>query len=148
MFSEITALYNYNHTKYINTAPAILSASDILCPSEELEWGPDVTEVYLLTLQLNYSPLNKYLNNNHCQSRNSVVGIATSYGLDDRGVRVRVPVESRIFSSPNRSDGLWGPPNLLSNGYRGREADHSPPTSAEAKKMWICTSTPPYVFMA
>jgi hypothetical protein len=26
------------------------------------------------------------------QSRNSVVGIATSYGLDDRGVGVRVPV--------------------------------------------------------
>jgi hypothetical protein len=30
----------------------------------------------------------------------------------------------------------------------GREADHSPPTSAEIKKMWIYTSAPPYVFMA
>jgi hypothetical protein len=30
----------------------------------------------------------------------------------------------------------------------GREADHSPPTSAEVKKMWIYTSTPPYAFMA
>jgi hypothetical protein len=30
----------------------------------------------------------------------------------------------------------------------GREADHSPPTSAEAKMLWIYTSTPPYVFMA
>jgi hypothetical protein len=29
-----------------------------------------------------------------------------------------------------------------------READHSPPPSAEVKKMWICTSTPPYAFMA
>jgi hypothetical protein len=29
-----------------------------------------------------------------------------------------------------------------------READHSPPTSAEVKKTWIYTSTPPYVFMA
>jgi hypothetical protein len=29
-----------------------------------------------------------------------------------------------------------------------READHSPPTSVEGKKMWIYTSTPPYVFMA
>jgi hypothetical protein len=29
----------------------------------------------------------------------------------------------------------------------GREADHSPPTSAEVKKMWIFTSTPPYAFM-
>jgi hypothetical protein len=27
-----------------------------------------------------------------CRSRDSVVGIATSYELDDRGVRVRVPV--------------------------------------------------------
>jgi hypothetical protein len=30
---------------------------------------------------------------------------------------------------------------------QGRETDHSPPTSAEVKKMWIYTSTPPYVFM-
>jgi hypothetical protein len=51
------------------------------------------------------------------RSRVSVVGIATGYGLDDRGVGVRVPVESRI--SPNRPDRLWGLPNLLSNGYRG-----------------------------
>jgi hypothetical protein len=43
---------------------------------------------------------------------NTIVGIATSYGLDDRGVGVRVPVGSRIFSSPCRQDRLWGPPNL------------------------------------
>jgi hypothetical protein len=30
----------------------------------------------------------------------------------------------------------------------GREAHHSPPTIAEVKKMWIYTSTPPYIFMA
>jgi hypothetical protein len=47
------------------------------------------------------------------------VGIATDYGLNDRGVRVRVPVGSRIFTFPRRPDRLWGPPNLLSNGYRG-----------------------------
>jgi hypothetical protein len=28
-----------------------------------------------------------------------------------------------------------------------READHSPPTSAEIKNMWIYTSIPPYVFI-
>jgi hypothetical protein len=28
------------------------------------------------------------------------------------------------------------------------EADHSLPTNAEIKETWICTSTPPYVFMA
>jgi hypothetical protein len=59
-----------------------------------------------------------YIKVNLCSMYTSV-GIATSYGLDDRGVGVRVPVRSRIFSSPNRPDQLWGPPNLLSNGYRG-----------------------------
>jgi hypothetical protein len=31
---------------------------------------------------------------------------------------------------------------------RGREADHSPPSSIAVKKAWSCTSTPPYVFMS
>jgi hypothetical protein len=30
----------------------------------------------------------------------------------------------------------------------GREADHSPPTSAEVKNAWSYTSTPQYTFMA
>jgi hypothetical protein len=35
-------------------------------------------------------------------------------------------------------DRLWGPPSLLYNGYRGkarpgRDADHSPPSSAEVE---------------
>jgi hypothetical protein len=66
------------------------------------------------------------------------------------GVGVRFPVGSSIFSSPRRPDRLWGPPSLLSNGYRalsagvnrpGREACRSPPTSAEVRKIWIYTST-------
>jgi hypothetical protein len=48
--------------------------------------------------------------------RDNVDGIATGYGLDDG---VRVPVGSRIYSSPCRPDRLWGPTKLLSNGYRG-----------------------------
>jgi hypothetical protein len=51
-------------------------------------------------------------------SRDSVVGIPTGYGLDDREVGVRVPVGARIFSSPLSPDRLWGPPNVLSDGYR------------------------------
>jgi hypothetical protein len=31
---------------------------------------------------------------------------------------------------------------------QGLEADHSHPISVEVKKMWIYTSTPPYVFKA
>jgi hypothetical protein len=42
------------------------------------------------------------------ESRDSSVGIATGYGLDDRDVGVRVPVGSRIFSPLRRPDRLWG----------------------------------------
>jgi hypothetical protein len=31
------------------------------------------------------------------RSRDSVVGVATGYGMDDRGVGIRVWIESRIF---------------------------------------------------
>jgi hypothetical protein len=50
--------------------------------------------------------------------RDSAVGIVTGYRLEDRGVGIRVPVGSRIFSSPRRPDWLWGPPSLLFSGYR------------------------------
>jgi hypothetical protein len=57
--------------------------------------------------------------------------------------------------SPRPALGLTQPPKqgvpgALSPGVKrpGREADHSPPTSAEAKKMWIYTSTSPYALTA
>jgi hypothetical protein len=54
------------------------------------------------------------------KSRDSAVCIATGYGLYDRGVGVRVVVvAARIFTSPCHPDRLWGPPRLLSVGYRG-----------------------------
>jgi hypothetical protein len=53
------------------------------------------------------------------RSLDSSVGIVTDYGLDDREVGVRVPEGSKVFSSPNCPDQLWGSPNLISNGYQG-----------------------------
>jgi hypothetical protein len=86
-------------------------------------------------------------------SRDSAVGIATGYGLDDRGVGVRVPVGSPKSSRPalgSTQPHIQWVPGALSPGVRrqGREADHSPPTSAEVKKMWIYTSISPHVFIA
>jgi hypothetical protein len=83
-------------------------------------------------------------------------GIVTGYGLEDREVGVRVPVGSIIFSASSRPDlGPSQPPiqwelGSISSAVKrsGREADHSPTTSAEVKKMWIYVYTPPYAFMA
>jgi hypothetical protein len=52
-------------------------------------------------------------------SRDSTIGKVTGYGLHDRRVGVRVPVASRILSSPRRPDRFWDPPNVLSNAYQG-----------------------------
>jgi hypothetical protein len=43
------------------------------------------------------------------RNRGDAVGIAADYGLDDRGAGVRVPVESRTFTSQYRPDQFWGP---------------------------------------
>jgi hypothetical protein len=84
-------------------------------------------------------------------SRDSTFGIVTGYVLDDHGVGVRVPVGSRIFSTPVVQTGSGVDPTsypmvlkALSPGVKrqGREADHSLPTSGKVKKMWIYTSTP------
>jgi hypothetical protein len=58
--------------------------------------------------------------------------IVSGYGLDDRAIGFRSPAETKDFSS-DCPDRLWGPPNHLYNGYLGpgRNADHSPPSSAE-----------------
>jgi hypothetical protein len=47
------------------------------------------------------------------RSRDSSVGIATGYGLDDKGGGNSSPSRVKIFTSPYRPDRLWGPPNLL-----------------------------------
>jgi hypothetical protein len=74
-------------------------------------------------------------------SQDSAVGMATGYGLDDRGVGVRVQA-GRGFSlfSPSIQ---WVPGELSPEVKRPvREADDSPPSSAKIKNKWIYTSTP------
>jgi hypothetical protein len=72
--------------------------------------------------------------------------IATGYGLDSQGVGVRVPVggknfhfsmSSRLALGPTQPPIQWVSGDLSPWIRRlGREADHSPPTSAEVKEIW------------
>jgi hypothetical protein len=79
-------------------------------------------------------------------SWDSAVIIAINYGLEDQGMRVWLLVVSWISSSPQHTENLWGPPNLLFIVYWGSpptpqvrrpwcEADHSTPTTAKVKKI-------------
>jgi hypothetical protein len=76
-------------------------------------------------------------------------GIATGYGLNDRGVGIRVPVGCSLLHVVQT--GSRAHPNSYPKGtggsfpgvkQPGREADHSLPASGEVKKIWIYTSTP------
>jgi hypothetical protein len=79
----------------------------------------------------------------HIKIRDSSVGVALGYGLDDRGSRVRFPAGAGNFSLHHRVQNGSGDhppsylrvPGTLSLGVRrpGREADHSPPSSVEVK---------------
>jgi hypothetical protein len=77
------------------------------------------------------------------------------YGLDDRGFESQQGLRIFLFTTASRP--ALGPtqppiqwvPGALSLGVKrsGREADHSPPSSAEVKNAWSYTSTAQYVFM-
>jgi hypothetical protein len=84
-------------------------------------------------------------------SRDSVAGMATGYGLGNRGVGVRVPVESTSSRSAvvhPTSYPMCAVGSFPGVKQWGHETNHSPPASAKVKKMWICTSISPYAFMA
>jgi hypothetical protein len=78
------------------------------------------------------------------ESRDSSVGIALSYGMDDRGSRVRLPAGLEIFIFTTVSRTALGPTQPPIQWVLGaislrvkrpdREADHSPPSSAEVKE--------------
>jgi hypothetical protein len=87
------------------------------------------------------------------QSHDSSVGISLGYGLDNRGSRVRFPAGAGTFSLHHRVQKGSGAhsasyPVGITNSFPGvkrpgREADHSPPSSAEVKNAWSYTSTAP-----
>jgi hypothetical protein len=101
---------------------------------------------YLLAMEIRREP-------------DSSVGIATGYGLEDQGgggssSPGRVKIFSLLYIVQTGS-GVHPTSYKMGTGgsfpevkRQGREADHSPPTSAEVKNMWIYTSTSLYVFMA
>jgi hypothetical protein len=88
------------------------------------------------------------------KSRNwdSAVGIATGYGWTTEGSEFE-PQYGQEFSPLHIVQTCSGAHTVSSSNGKGevkrprREADHSPPASAEVKKMWTCTSTPPYAFI-
>jgi hypothetical protein len=73
-------------------------------------------------------------------SRDSSVGIALGYGLDDLGSRVRFPAGAGNFSLQRRvQNGSGARPTYLmgtTGSFLGGKADQSPPSSAEVKE-WV-----------
>jgi hypothetical protein len=84
-------------------------------------------------------PSEEFLQSNisELRSRDNSVGIAKDYGLDGPG---SIPGSAIFFFSPQRPDRprphIQLVPGALSPGVKrqGREADHSPPSSADVKK--------------
>jgi hypothetical protein len=72
------------------------------------------------------------------------------YGLDDKKGQNFLSSTSSTPALGSTQPPIQQVPGFLSPGVRQprRKADHSPPTSAEVKKMWIYITTTPYVFMA
>jgi hypothetical protein len=73
------------------------------------------------------------------QSRDSSVGIALGYGLDDRGSRFRFPAGAGNFSPHHRVQNGSGAhpasyPVGTKDSFPGSEVYHSPPSSAETKE--------------
>jgi hypothetical protein len=86
-------------------------------------------------------------------SRDSSVGIATGYRMDDRMIGVRFSAGAGNFSLRHRVEIVSrahpasypvGTGGSFSGGKAaGREADHSLPSSAGIKNAWSYTSTSP-----
>jgi hypothetical protein len=91
------------------------------------------------------------------RSRVSSGSIVSGYGLDDRAIEVRSPAEAKDFSSilcvqtgsgthPASCTMGTGGPFPGGKARPGRDADHSPPSSAEfvkEKELYILSPTAP-----
>jgi hypothetical protein len=105
----------------------LLQLSTIFNPCSQLHRRGQIVQLYEAILYIR-------------GSRDSAVSIATGYGLDGRGVRIRFPVGSRIFSTASRPAlGPTHPPiqwvlPALSSGVKrpGCETGQSP-SNAEVK---------------
>jgi hypothetical protein len=82
-------------------------------------------------------------------------GIALGYGLDGRGFESQQSLGIFLFAvsipvlRPTQPRTQWVSGTIFLGVKRpGREADHSPPSSAEVKNTWSYTSVPQYAFMA
>jgi hypothetical protein len=73
----------------------------------------------------------------HIRSRVSLVSIVSDYGLDDRAIGVPSPAGAKAFSSSlcvqtgSGAHPASCPMGTGSKARPGRDADHSPPSSAE-----------------
>jgi hypothetical protein len=99
-----------------------------------------------------------YVSLPYTDSWDSAVGIVTRYGAGQPrgqssslggGKNFHFYMSSELALGPTQPPMQWVagvlPPGVK---WLRREADHSPPTSAEVKKTWVYISTPPYIFMA
>jgi hypothetical protein len=87
-----------------------------------------------------------YICHTKCWGSGSIVGTVTGYGLEGWDVESRQGQEFSLLQIVQTDSGShpgsyhMGPQWVKRQGH---EADHSPPTSAEVKKTWTYTSTPP-----
>jgi hypothetical protein len=78
-------------------------------------------------------------------------GTSLGYGLDDRGFESHQGLGIFLFTTASRpalgltQSPIEWVPGVVSLGVKrsGREADYSPPSSAEVKNVWSYISTPP-----
>jgi hypothetical protein len=135
LYKQITRLYTNRSTSTVKwwqwPVPGMICLDEKRIIIRYIEWGRNERTQNVR----GHTELRK--------SRDSSVGIALGYGLDDRGFRVRFPAEAGKFSlHPRVQNGSGAHPASYPMDTRGsfpgvkrpgREADHSPPSSADVK---------------